>query len=110
MRSIRFVPPSQRPMSASPESDSESGVRGLDAGKGARMRVAVTGGCGFIGSHVVDHLLLAGHQVAVLDPGSHWSNPAAEYVHADLFDHDALAMAVAGADAVFHLAGAADVN
>jgi UDP-glucose 4-epimerase len=82
----------------------------MDAGKGARMRVAVTGGCGFIGSHVVDHLLRAGHQVTVLDPGSHWTNPAAEYVHADLFDSGALATAVAGADAVFHLAGAADVN
>lgn len=74
------------------------------------MRVAVTGGCGFIGSHVVDHLLRAGHEVSVLDPGSRWINPAAQYWHADLFEPDALAATVAGADAVFHLAGAADVN
>jgi UDP-glucose 4-epimerase len=74
------------------------------------MRVAVTGGCGFIGSHVVDHLLRAGHQVSVIDASSRWLNPAAEYRHADLFDNDALTTAVAGADAVFHLAGAADVN
>jgi UDP-glucose 4-epimerase len=74
------------------------------------MRVAITGGCGFIGSHVVDHLLRAGHTVSVLDLSSRWLNPAAEYRHADLFETGALAATVAGADAVFHLAGAADVN
>ncbi len=74
------------------------------------MRIAVTGGCGFIGSHVVDHLARAGHDVAVLDLRGRWLNPAAEYRHADIFDESALAATVAGADAVFHLAGAADVN
>jgi len=74
------------------------------------MRIAVTGGCGFIGSHVVDHLLAAGHDVTVLDIGRRWLSPAAEYRHTDIFDGPALAATVAGADAVFHLAGAADVN
>jgi UDP-glucose 4-epimerase len=74
------------------------------------MRVAVTGGCGFIGSHVVDHLLQAGHEVSVIDLTARWINPAAQYVRADLFDAGALAGALAGAGAVFHLAGAADVN
>jgi len=74
------------------------------------MRVAVTGGCGFIGSHVVDHLLQAGHEVSVLDVSSRWINPAARYVCADLFEPAALAAAVDSAEVVFHLAGAADVN
>jgi UDP-glucose 4-epimerase len=74
------------------------------------MRVAVTGGCGFIGSHVVDHLVAAGHDVVVIDVGGRWRNPAAQYRSADLFDEAALAQAVDGAQAIFHLAGAADVN
>jgi UDP-glucose 4-epimerase len=74
------------------------------------MRVAVTGGCGFIGSHVVDQLAAAGHDVVVLDVAQQWRNPAAEYRAVDLFDAAALATALDGARAVFHLAGAADVN
>jgi UDP-glucose 4-epimerase len=74
------------------------------------VRVAVTGGCGFIGSHVVDHLLRAGHDVRVIDKSRQWRNPGAEYLPADIFDDRALADAVAGVDAVYHLAGAADVN
>jgi UDP-glucose 4-epimerase len=74
------------------------------------MRIAVTGGCGFIGSHVVDHLIRAGHDVTVLDVARRWRNPEAEYRHSDIFDEAALDAVVAGADAVFHLAGAADVN
>jgi UDP-glucose 4-epimerase len=74
------------------------------------MRVAVTGGCGFIGSHVVDHLVQAGHEVLVIDLREQWRNEGAEYVFADLFDQAAMDAATAGRDAVFHLAGAADVN
>src|SRR5260370_29090083 len=74
------------------------------------MRVTVTGGCGFIGSHVVDHLVKAGHDVLVLDKHERWRNPAANYLIADLFDDDSLDAATAGRDVVFHLAGASDVN
>jgi UDP-glucose 4-epimerase len=74
------------------------------------MRVAVTGGCGFIGSHVVDHLVKAGHDVLVVDARERWLNPAAGYVIADLFDPTALQAALDGREVVFHLAGAADVN
>jgi UDP-glucose 4-epimerase len=74
------------------------------------MQVAVVGGGGFIGSHVVDHLVRAGHQVQVVDRAPRWRNPAARYHELDLFDADGLACVLAGCAAVFHLAGASDVN
>src|SRR5258708_25317404 len=74
------------------------------------MRVAVTGGCGFIGSHVVDHLVTAGHVVLVLDTHQRWTNPAASYLLSDVFDEGALAATRDGGDGVFHLAGVADVS
>jgi UDP-glucose 4-epimerase len=74
------------------------------------MRVAVTGGCGFIGSHVVDHLLWAGHEVVVIDAADRRRNPAADYRAADVLDSAALDEAFGGCEAVFHLAGASDVN
>ena len=74
------------------------------------MQVAVTGGGGFIGSHVVDHLVAAGHRVRVIDPVPRWHNRAARYHELDLFDEAGLAAALAGCRAVFHLAGASDVN
>src|SRR5215469_13234685 len=74
------------------------------------MRVAVTGGCGFIGSHVVDHLVAAGHSVLVIDNHDYWRNAAADYLIADIFDSPALDSALTGRDVVFHLAGVSDVN
>jgi dTDP-4-dehydrorhamnose reductase len=58
----------------------------------------------------VDHLVRDGHDVVVVDPARGWRNPAADYRQADLFDQPDLAEALAGVQAVFHLAGAADVN
>jgi UDP-glucose 4-epimerase len=73
------------------------------------MRVAVTGGSGFIGAHVVDRLVAAGHEVEVIDlrpperdDVRHWP--------VDLADLDGLVRATKGLDAVFHLAAVADVN
>lgn len=74
------------------------------------MRIAVTGGCGFIGSHVVDHLVAAGHSVLVIDKLHQWRNAAADYLIADIFDSPALESALRDRDVVFHLAGMSDVN
>lgn len=74
------------------------------------MRIAVTGGGGFIGSHVVDHLVRAGHEVRVIDVRPRWRNPGARYWAVDLFDASALGRVVDGCGYVFHLAGASDVN
>jgi len=72
----------------------------------------VTGGAGFIGSHVVDALLAEGHRVRAVDaflPAAHrerpdYLDPAAEWVEGDLRDPDVAARAVAGVGAVCHQA------
>jgi UDP-glucose 4-epimerase len=79
------------------------------------LRSVVTGGAGFIGSHLVDRLLAAGHRVAVVDnfATGRESNLAhvADRIELHRLDVNdpALGAVVAGADYVFHLAGLADI-
>lgn len=76
------------------------------------MRVLVTGGAGFIGSHIVDELLAAEHEVVViddLDPAAHDGLPdgldaRASYHWADVRDAASCAAALRGVDAVCHQA------
>ena len=73
------------------------------------LRIAVTGGAGFIGSHVVDRLVDAGHDVTVLDIRQpHRADVSFKWI--DVSDADALTDVFSGIDVVFHLAGVANVN
>ena len=75
------------------------------------MRVLVTGGAGFIGSHVVDRLLDDGHEARVFDVlNSDDRREHCEIVVGDLLDPAALRAAAEGCEAVIHLAAAADVG
>lgn len=71
------------------------------------MKALVIGGCGFIGSHVVDNLLSHGVQVRVLDRrGEMYRAPlkGVDYVMCDLSDTAQIFEALVGVDAVIHLA------
>jgi len=72
--------------------------------------VMVTGGAGFIRSHLVDKLREKGIQVRVFDMVVPTHRTDIEFYHGSLLDLEALRMALAGIDVVFHLAAVADVK
>jgi UDP-glucose 4-epimerase len=74
------------------------------------LAVLVTGGAGFIGSHVVDGLIAAGHRPRIFDARRSPHHPDVPAVTGDLRDLSKLRKAMDGCDAVIHLAAAADVN
>ena len=82
------------------------------------MKCLVTGGAGFIGSHLVDQLLDAGHDVCVVDNLSSGrlknlelalQHPNCSFVQADIVDRNAIELLFENIDWVFHLAGVADI-
>src|SRR6185369_10816081 len=75
--------------------------------------VLVTGGAGFIGSHLVDALLAQGHRVRIFDSLTaqvhggnrpEYLNPRAEFVQGDLCDYEAVQQALKDVEVIFHLA------
>jgi UDP-glucose 4-epimerase len=73
-------------------------------------KVVVTGGSGFIGSHVVDALMDAGHQVTVMDHRVRPQRPDVAFEDVDLMDLSSVLAATKGAEHIFHLAAVSNVN
>ena len=81
------------------------------------MRILVTGGAGYIGSHLVDRLVHLNHEVTVIDDLSTGNLTNLQAVHSDIrfveatiLDADIVDTLVADADVVFHLAAAVGVG
>jgi len=81
------------------------------------MRILVTGGAGFIGSHTCDRLLALGHEVVILDaltPPVHregrpmYLSPGAEFYQGDTRNRDLLVNLLRRVDAVYHFAAYQD--
>ena len=72
--------------------------------------VVVTGGSGFIGSHVVDALVDAGHQVTVVDHRIRPHRSDVNFEDVDLMDLSSVVVATKGAEHIFHLAAVSNVN
>jgi UDP-glucose 4-epimerase len=75
------------------------------------MKILVTGGSGFLGSHVADVLSEAGHEVAVFDiQQSAYLREDQKMIVGDILDQDTLKKIVYDFDVVYHFAGIADID
>lgn len=83
------------------------------------MKILVTGGCGFIGSHLVDRLVKEGYKVRVydfLEPQVHFGkkppflNKYVEYIYEDIRDRSKLKKALKNVDVIFHEASQVGVG
>ena len=95
------------PLQPGPARSGFSGASGLSV-------YTITGGAGFIGSHLADRLLAEGHRVRVLDDLSTGKranlDPRCVFIHGDVTDPGAVGQALQGADGCYHLAAIASVE
>jgi UDP-glucose 4-epimerase len=74
------------------------------------VKVVVTGGSGFLGSHIADALSAAGHETVIFDVApSPWLQPDQTMVVGSVLDPDKIASALRGTEAIYHLAAMADI-
>ena len=74
------------------------------------MRILITGGSGFLGSHIADEASRRGNDVVVYDlQSSPWRTDGQMEVIGDVLDVEELTRAMAGCDAVYHCAAVADL-
>ena len=73
-------------------------------------KAIVTGGSGFIGSHVVDALVEAGHEVTVIDHRVSPHRRDVGFEDVDLMDLSSVLAATRGGEHIFHLAAVSNVN
>jgi nucleoside-diphosphate-sugar epimerase len=69
------------------------------------MKIAITGGTGFVGSQVIDAALAAGHEVRALTRRDRPPRDRLEWISGDLADRDAIHQLVRDTDAIIHVAG-----
>jgi UDP-glucose 4-epimerase len=75
------------------------------------VKAIVFGGSGFVGSHLADALIEAGHEVTVFDlVPSLYLRPGQRFIEGDILDGDSVRRAVNGQDVLYHLAGLADID
>src|SRR3989338_2313800 len=75
------------------------------------MKAIVFGGSGFVGSHVADALLTAGHEVTIFDlRPSRYLQDKQKFIQGDILDYEAVQKAVAGQQVLYNFAGLADFN
>lgn len=75
------------------------------------MKVVVTGGSGFLGSHIGDALSAAGHETVIFDiVPSTWLRPDQKMIVGSVLNADAVAGATRGCEAIYHLAALADID
>lgn len=75
------------------------------------MKILVTGGSGFLGSHIIDHLTLLGHQVVSFDKRkSQYSNGNSKEIIGDLSNRKILEEALNSIEVIYHLGASPDIS